>query len=276
MGMEWVERIPKPPKEDVLKSALGISTEGYKHQLNFLYPEFGGVEDLISGFAKKGKVKITTNFDIRSITRKHNKWLVRSDNDVKEYDQIVSTIPIFEMVKMLKGVSVPREVLNAAGSLVYRSLITVMLGLNTPNLNNFTAVYFPETDFMPHRISFPPNFSPKTVPPKHFSLMAEITVPKDGSYLKMPPSKIYENVINGLVKRKMIKANSVVYKNLMVTKYAYPVYDRNYIKNMKTIKNYLASINLPVCGRFGGFEYINTDVCIEGAQKVAESLNQAK
>ena len=30
-----VERIPRPPDEDIIKSAKGIKTEGYKHQLNF-------------------------------------------------------------------------------------------------------------------------------------------------------------------------------------------------------------------------------------------------
>ncbi|HEX9912167.1 MAG TPA: NAD(P)-binding protein, partial [candidate division Zixibacteria bacterium] len=35
MSLHWVEgRVPKPPLEDVIKSAIGISTEGYTHQLN--------------------------------------------------------------------------------------------------------------------------------------------------------------------------------------------------------------------------------------------------
>ena len=38
MGLEWVGRVPKPPMEDVVKSALGIETEGYTHQLHFRYP----------------------------------------------------------------------------------------------------------------------------------------------------------------------------------------------------------------------------------------------
>ena len=39
MDTQMVERIPKPPKEDIIKSAKGISTEGYKHQLYFHYPK---------------------------------------------------------------------------------------------------------------------------------------------------------------------------------------------------------------------------------------------
>ena len=35
LDTQMVERIPKPPKEDIIKSAKGIQTEGYKHQLYF-------------------------------------------------------------------------------------------------------------------------------------------------------------------------------------------------------------------------------------------------
>lgn len=276
MGMEWVERIPKPPKEDIIKSALGIATEGYKHQLNFLYPEVGGVEAVITAFLKNNKGKIRTNSEIKEVSYKNKKWMVMTNNGSYEYDYIVSTIPLFYLIKILKNFKVPQQVYRAVNQLEYRSLITVMLGLNTPKLNNLVAIYFPDKDFLPHRISFPPNFSAKTVPNNCFSLMAEITVPKNKEYLKLSKEKIYQNVISGLEKRNIIKPNSVIYKNIQITEYAYPVYDKNYIKNMKTIKDFLLSINLFISGRFGGFEYINTDVCIEKGQKLAEFFNSLK
>lgn len=273
MGMEWVERIPKPPRKDIIKSSLGIPTEGYKHQLYYLYPEKGGVESLITAFEKHSKGKITKNFGIDGIYRKNGKWIITSKKQKKEYDQIVSTIPIFDLVKTLKNIVIPQKVRVAIKGLEYRSLITVLLGLNTPKLNDLTAIYFPEPDFYPHRVSFPSNFSSLTVPKGHFSVMAEITVPKNKSYLKTSKSKIYSNVIKGLIKRNIIKPNSVVYKNMFITEYAYPVYKKNYVKHMAIIKNYLESVNIYACGRFGGFEYINTDVCIEKGKKLAEELN---
>ena len=58
LDTQMVERIPKPPKEDVIKSAKGIPTEGYTHQLHFHYPKKGGVQALIQAFEKKSKNKI--------------------------------------------------------------------------------------------------------------------------------------------------------------------------------------------------------------------------
>ena len=167
----------------------------------------------------------------------------------------------------------PEEVLESLDSLEYRSLITVMLGLDTPHLNDYTAIYLPDQDLFPHRVSFPPTLSPLTIPKKQFSVMAEITVPKNGSYLKMKDEEIYKNVIEGLTKRNIIKPDSVIYKRIEVLKYAYPVYSLNYMKDMKIIKDFLAAININICGRFGGFEYINCDVCIDQGRKMAEKLN---
>ncbi len=49
MELDWVERVPQPPLEDLLRSALGFETEGYMHQLHFYYPKTGGIEALITG-----------------------------------------------------------------------------------------------------------------------------------------------------------------------------------------------------------------------------------
>ena len=50
MDTQMVERIPKPPPEDIIKSAQGVSTEGYVHQLNFFYPKSGGIQSLVTAY----------------------------------------------------------------------------------------------------------------------------------------------------------------------------------------------------------------------------------
>ncbi len=41
--MNWVQdRVPQPPVEAVIKSALRTQTEGYTHQLHYYYPRQGG------------------------------------------------------------------------------------------------------------------------------------------------------------------------------------------------------------------------------------------
>ena len=53
MDMQMVERIPKPPPEDIIESAKGKSTEGYLHQLYFHYPEKGGFQTIVDSLTEK-------------------------------------------------------------------------------------------------------------------------------------------------------------------------------------------------------------------------------
>lgn len=71
MDTQMVNRIPKPPKEDILRSAAGETVDGYTHQLYFTYPKQGGTEALIKAFVDKlsAKVKIHTNTKVEEVQK---------------------------------------------------------------------------------------------------------------------------------------------------------------------------------------------------------------
>ena len=60
MSLEWVDRVPRPPLLDLIKTAVGIPTEGYTHQLYFHYPKVGGFESMPRAVAAKLGTKLTT------------------------------------------------------------------------------------------------------------------------------------------------------------------------------------------------------------------------
>ena len=165
MSLGWVGgRVPYPPLRDVIKSALGIPTEGYLHQLYFYYPKRGGIRALPKALEKKVKGKITPNFEVRSIKLEEGEWVVSDGKWEKRFDKLVSTIPIQELSKAYRDT--PNEVRRAVAGLRYNSLIAVCLGLDTKKLNDFSWVYFPHKENgMFHRVSFPFNYTP-TSPPR--------------------------------------------------------------------------------------------------------------
>ena len=86
--------------EDVLKSSIGISTEGYLHQLHFFYPVEGGYESLVHAFAAKVRGEIRTNWRVAAVARDGKRWRVTSaDGEERTYDTLVSTLPIHELSK---------------------------------------------------------------------------------------------------------------------------------------------------------------------------------
>jgi len=270
MGLEWVERIPNPPPKDIIKSSLGIETEGYVHQLYFYYPKKGGIQSLIHSLIERGTGKISTNFKVSNIKREGKKWIVSDGNSEKSYDRIISTIPLPDLVHALNDV--PKAVLNAVDNLKYNSIITVMLGLNR-KVTDISWLYIPEKDILFHRVSFPSNYSPYVTPNGKSSVLAEITCNVGDEIWKMGNQELIEQTIEDLSKLKILCKSDVCFEAVKRLKYAYVVNDLEYQNNIETVRNYVEGIGIDLVGRFSEFEYLNMDACIRHAMDfVKESL----
>jgi protoporphyrinogen oxidase len=272
MSLHWVEgRVPQPPLEDVIKSAIGIETEGYTHQLYFYYPRTGGIQALTKALEDRVSSRICRNFEVSRIERRNNSWVVSSGREEKEFERLVSTIPIFALIGAMD--SVPKRVLDAANDLKYNSLICVLLGIDVPKLNDITAIYFPDKDFYPNRVGFPMNFSDSNVPTGKSSLIAEITANEGDGIWELDDSHMIQHVIDGLHQRGIINQNTVCYSKVVRTKYAYVIYDLDYLQHIQVIRDYFDELGIISCGRFAEFEYLNMDACVEKGLNLAKQLN---
>ncbi|MDQ6802389.1 MAG: FAD-dependent oxidoreductase [Acidobacteriota bacterium] len=266
IGLEFVSRIPKPPMEDVLKSSIGIPTEGYLHQLHFYYPVEGGYEAIVHAFAKGVRGEITTSHPVKEISRAGRKWIV----DGRSYDTLVSTIPVHELLSVWRDA--PKEAREAASGLRYNSLINVLLGMRGEADHQYTAVYIPDPEIVFHRISFPQAFSPRNVPDGGSAIMAEITANAGDGVWEMTDDQILERTIRELENIGFADSSKVVYRRVVRFQYGYPVYDVDYTKNVTAVRNAIASTGLRLLGRFAQFDYINSDVCVERALALASEL----
>lgn len=272
MSLHWVKgRVPKPPLEDVIKSAIGIPTEGYTHQLYFFYPKHGGVQSLIRAMENRiAGNRIIRGFEVKKIERYRSGWKVYDEKLEREYDVLVSTIPIFALISALDDV--PDDVLEAVNLLKFNSLVAVMIGLDTEKLKDFTAIYFPDSDIKFHRVGFPMVFSKNNVPAGKSSLVAEITANEGDETWGLNDDEIINHVIDGLDERKIIDEETICYTNIRRTMYAYVIYDLEYCENIKIIKNYISDLGVKLCGRFSEFEYLNMDACVTRGIQMAQEL----
>ena len=271
LGLEWVEgRVPKPPLEDVIKAAVGVETEGYTHQLYFSYPLRGGIESLPRALEQK-VANVTSDFTVERVWQEAGQWCVSNGRITRRYEKLVSTIPIQELAHAVEGV--PAEIVAAVDSLRYNSLITVAVGFDHARLPDYTAIYVPDLEIRFHRLSFPALFSPHNAPHGKSIVEAEITTnPGDGTH-EMSDEQILADVIGDLEGMDLAHPGEVCYGRVIRTKYGYVVQDNNYRRHLKQAKAYFEQIGIPLCGRVAEFEYINMDVCIERARKLADRLN---
>ncbi len=184
MSLHWVDgRIPRPPVEDVIKSAIGIKTEGYTHQSVFSYPLDGGIEALVQGIAKPIEKSIQTSFRITSLVKYEGKWQISNGTEIIEADQCICTMPLQHLLPCLQGV--PGKVKHAITSLKFNSLVCVNIGIKGP-VPAVSWLYVPDPAAgRTNRISFPSGYSRHVAPEGCSAILAEITHQPDDEVSRM-------------------------------------------------------------------------------------------
>jgi protoporphyrinogen oxidase len=271
IGLEFVARIPKPPMEDVVRSALGISTEGYTHQLNFRYPRKGGFQALADALVKDPS-RVICNAPVERIRRDGRGWKVRAGGQDRRYDEVVIAFPIHDAVKCLDDP--PPELLATVEALRYNSMRVTMVAVNNESLLDRNAVYVPDPEVLPNRICYMGSFSRENIRPGMSSLIAEVTMRPDDPLTRMPLDAYTDRILDDLQKLDLIKKSDVIATETLPVKYAYPVYDLHYTENVTKMRAWFASQGLHLLGRFAEFEYINSDECIHRAMQLAQRLHE--
>ncbi|MBN2733645.1 MAG: FAD-dependent oxidoreductase [Methanomicrobiaceae archaeon] len=262
MSHHWVDgRIPRPPVEDIIKSAIGIETEGYTHQSVFTYPVTGGIEALVHAIAEPVKDKIRTGFEIKSIKKTQDGFIISNGSEEVACESCISTIPVQALIRCLDDV--PDKVKNAVSALKFNSIACVGIGVKG-KMNDISWLYIPQKELGRfNRISFPSNYSTEVAPKGCSSVLAEVTFNDGDEVSKMTDGEIAEHCIDGLCQMGIIPSKDmIVYTTVERFEYAYVVYDIDYLKNIKTVTDYFSTSGIDLVGRFSEFEYINMDGCI--------------
>jgi protoporphyrinogen oxidase len=261
MSCQWVEgRIPRPPVEDIIKSAIGISTEGYTHQAIFSYPLDGGIEALVHSIAKPIEKFIRTGFRVNAITKTGSRWMISNGDEVIQADRCICTMPIQHLLPCIR--SVPATVRNAADALKYNSLLCVTIGIKGP-VPDISWLYIPEHHVgRTNRISFPSGYSCHVAPDGCSAIVAEITHQPGDEVATLPDYEILREVLEMLQEMQILNKDQVVFSSVERMPFAYVVYDCEYKKNIAIIRKFCSETGIALVGRFAQFEYLNMDGCI--------------
>ena len=273
MDTQMVDRIPKPPKEDVIASANGVETEGYVHQLYFHYPTAGGFQTLVDAYADKAREHGEVRPDVRieSIQGGPGQWQIGTSEGVIEGDRLINCIPLHELFVYL---SPPPEVAHALSQLKYNCIHIVAIHLKKDAIGEHFAIYFPEPIIIFHRLS-KLNFLGEAYCHEGggTTLMAEVTFRPESYLGTLDIAAIEKQVVDDLVSLGMIEKGDIVSVDTRTAKYAYVIYDLDHRKNADLVLDYLKSIGIRCAGRFAQFEYLNTDGVVENTLKLARELN---
>ena len=271
MDKQMVERIPKPPPEDIIASAKGEQTEGYLHQLYFHYPEKGGFQTIVNSLAKKieNKAEVSLENKIVGINLSNDIEIV-TDKQKFNFDKIISTIPIHELLPIINP-EPPSEIMEALSKLKYNSIHITCLKVKGDWLGDNFAITIADPDIIFHRLSRLNFLGEHYAQRGYTNIMVETTFRK-GLKEDLDHTTLEDKIIKDLKSLDIVNVEKIENIFTNTFKYAYVIYDQNHRKNTDLVLDYLKSVNITPLGRFGTFEYINSDKAIELAKELAEKF----
>ncbi len=270
LSMSWSERIPKPPFRDIIAGALGVVREGYIHQLYYQYPLLGGFQALSDSIAARLKVPVKLNSEIDKIFKSEERLYVTSNNETFEHDLLIWTGYLDHLISIC-DFEIPKEIIEDVNSLRVNPMACITLAFESDSPPSFSAIYVPGNETVFNRISFPTVFSPRNSPNGEFLVQAEVTyLPDDSCH---SDKELCEDLVNLLRNMEVIDVSQIpTFRHVEYYKKAYVVYEVGYEIRIERVKKYFRSKGIILHGRFGSFNYINTDMCILESAKLAAEL----
>jgi len=270
MASDWVAgRVPDAPLDDILKAAVGIRTEGYAHQAIFYYPKHGGFQALVDGTADPIQESIRTNTPVVSVRRRGDGWRVNDE----DFDFVINTIPLPELAKVFEDL--PESVADDCRALAPISLINVLFGFeHDGELADRSWIYLPfESQGPMNRVTFFSNYSPHNAPPGHASYMAEVTYRG-----RLDPDQAWlDDLARCMEEQGLLRRSDIVTTHWFRSPYAYIDQNLEFGPRIERLRNWFDESGMLTIGRFGRYEYHNSDQCIMRARQAHTQLrSQAK
>ena len=267
MSSAWVAgRVPEAPIADILKSAIGLDTEGYAHQSVFWFPKHGGFEAMVRGTVAGGGFELKCGVAVSRVERRGEQFLV----DGEAFDLVVNTVPLPLIEPAIA--EIPAEIRRDIRALRPISLINLMIGVKLDEpLPPLSWVYLPFPEQGPtNRVTYFSNYSPHNAPSGHGSFLAEVTHRGE----LRPDAEWLRGVVGALGKAGILNPAHVVLTEWCNNPFAYIDQDLEFAARIARVRAWFDTSGYITFGRFGRYEYHNSDQCVARAMQVHAHIRE--
>jgi len=282
MTYDWLGgRVPQPNIAEIIEGSLRPQPKPMGPNAKFGYPLQGGFEALAQGFLPLLHAeRVRTNTPVVKIDPKRRSVTVhdvQNSNGTAKYNEygyesLVTTLPMPHLVQICENV--PDKIRQAAADLKYIPIYCVNLGIDRPKVTEKHWVYYPE-DTVFHRIFVQSNTSPHCQPEGTSSLTCEISY--SPTYKPISKDGLIEQAIKDCIRVKMITpGDTILTAWLDDIKVAYIIYEHDRKKNVGMIRDWMHEHGIYGAGRFGEWEYYNSDHAMLSGKKAAETINAVR
>lgn len=251
LEIKWIgSRLYQPSIEEVVLGCQSVDTPVTYYAKEMRYPQKGGFKTFM-------KI-LVENLDIRYQSEvveifPFGKTVRTSTGEIYQYDKLISSLPLPEVLKLINNV--PVEVENAGNQLRCTCGYQVSIGLKTRNIPPYLWWYIYDEDILPARAYSPSLKSSDNVPEGCSSLQLEIYCERN----RYTREELLEKSVDKLIALDIIKKDDILFIDVRFEKYANVIFDYNIYKSRKIVRDYLTSLGIDTIGRFGEWDYLWSD-----------------
>lgn len=250
MGSREGSRLYQPSVEEVIQGCNTSETPVTYYSKEMRYPRKGGFKQFLSALVENQDIRY--NQQVISIDVE-NRLLRTSKGDEYQFDRLISSLPLPEVIKMLKNV--PVDVCNAVARLHCTCGYQISVGLKTKNIPPYLWWYIYDEDILPARVYSPSLKSPDNVPEGCSSLQMEVYCNRN-EYTR---EELLARSVGKLVSLNILKQEDILFTDIRFEPYANVIFDHNIYEARKTVRDYLFSLGIETIGRFGKWGYLWSD-----------------
>lgn len=272
METSWLGgRVPMPDLEDMIEGALEPVPRPMGPNARFGYPLRGGFQALMDGFLPLLRGPLRLGSRITAVSPSRHTVTVDGKEEI-QYPYLISTMPLPVLIRLM-GNEAPAAVQRAARALRSVSVRCVNIGVGREQLTDKHWIYYPE-DTVFHRIFAQGNASPYCNPPGGFGLTCEITY-SEHNPLPCDGEALIDRCIRDCQRVGIIDPGDPIWAtNQLDLPRAYVVYDHARQESVATIREWLASLDILLAGRYSEWEYYNSDHAFVAGQRVADTVRR--
>lgn len=186
-----------------------------------------------------------------------------------EYDGLVSTIPLDDLVPMIAPPA-PAEIRLLASALRYRAILLVNISVNKPEVIGPFWVYF--TDRFFNRISEYRHFSSELAPPGQTGICLEVACHRGDALWHAEDEEIVRLCMKDLSELGLLELDEIDDYSVIREPNAYPIYDVGYRGRLNNLLGWLeGTAHIMTAGRQGQFLYINQDAALMSGRAAGEA-----
>ena len=279
LDLQMVQRIPKPPAEDIIRSARAKPAKATCTNSTSAIRSKGASRRFSTASCGcwGARSRCTASAPVDRVCRRGGSWRVRTAAGIEhDFDRLVSTIPIPDLVGCLDPAA-PPAVADAAGRLKFNSIAICCLQVARDGLGENFAVMVADRNIVFHRVSKLNFLLPEDRHGGPSVLMAEVTYRKRSALARLDDEELLARVAADLARLGFIASPAAVQdREILRQGYAYVIYDLDHRRNVDAVREHCEKqLGLVLHGRFGEFEYLNMDAVVERSLQRSQEIAAA-